>query len=76
MTDPTKASMPDDEEERPLTEDELLALDISENRRLKELGIDPDADPLDIYLELESRKEARDALKRDAKEKRKDDRQD
>jgi hypothetical protein len=35
-----------------LSEEELLALEISEDRRLNRLGIGPDGDPVDIMLEV------------------------
>jgi hypothetical protein len=43
----------------PLTEEELLELEISEDRHLRRLGIAPDQDPFTIFIQL---KKLRDAL--------------
>ena len=50
-------------EQRPWTwqDEENLLLEVSEDRRLWRLGIDPDADQLTIWLELKKRKDAIDA---------------
>jgi hypothetical protein len=45
---------------RPITEEELLELEISEDRHLRRLGIDPGQDPFTIFIQL---KKLRDALK-------------
>jgi hypothetical protein len=37
------------------SDEENLLLDISEDRRLVRLGIDPDANPLEILLQLRER---------------------
>jgi hypothetical protein len=44
-------------EDRPWTrnDEENLLLEISEDRRLARLGIDPDANPLEITLQLKER---------------------
>ena len=44
-------------EDRPWThsEEENLLLEISEDRRLIRLGIDPDGTPLEIWLQLKER---------------------
>lgn len=41
------------------SEEELLAMEISEDRRLREMGIDPDGDPVEIMLEVRRRAELR-----------------
>jgi hypothetical protein len=48
----------DDPETKPWThfDEENLLLEVSEDRRLRRLGIDPDEHPLLILLELRKRK--------------------
>jgi len=50
-------------EQKPWTsqDEENLLLEVSEDRRLRRLGIDPDADQWTIWLELKKRKDAIDA---------------
>ena len=43
----------------PITEDELLELEISEDRHLRRLGIDPGQDPFTILLQLKKLRDAR-----------------
>jgi hypothetical protein len=50
--------MTDDEfRNRPLSEEEITAFEVSEDRRLREMGIDPDGDPIEIMMEV--RRQAR-----------------
>ena len=37
------------------SEEEILAMEISEDRRLREMGIDPEGDPIDIMMEVRRR---------------------
>jgi hypothetical protein len=59
----------DDPETKPWThfDEENLLLEVSEDRRLRRLGIDPDEHPLLILLELRKRKEAIDAGAKNAR---------
>lgn len=41
-----------------LSEEELAALEVSEDKRLRESGIDPNADPIDIMMEVNRRAKA------------------
>jgi hypothetical protein len=52
-------SKPEASEGKPWTrlDEENLLLEISADRRLVRLGIDPDGDPLEIWLELKRRME-------------------
>jgi hypothetical protein len=34
------------------SDEEILAMEIFEDRRLREMGIDPDGDPIDIMMEV------------------------
>jgi hypothetical protein len=36
-------------------EEEILAMEISDDRRLREMGIDPDGDPIEIMMEVRRR---------------------
>ena len=38
-----------------LSDEEILAMEISEDRRLREVGIDPDGDPVEIMVEVRRR---------------------
>jgi hypothetical protein len=37
------------------SDEEILAMEISEDKRLREIGIDPDGDPIDIMMEIHRR---------------------
>ena len=57
--------MTDDEfKDRRLSEKEITAFEVSEDRRLREMGIDPDGDPIDIMMEVRRRALAREEEKR------------
>lgn len=53
-------------ENRPFDE-ETVALEISEDKRLNRLGIDPDGDPVDIMEALYQKHEALEKKKKDDK---------
>ncbi len=55
--------MPRRKSDRPGAE-EILGMEISEDKRLRESGIDPDGDPIEIMMEVRRRCEAWDALER------------
>ena len=46
------------------SDEEILAMEISEDRRLREMGIDPDGDPIDIMMEVRRRARERKAQER------------
>jgi hypothetical protein len=37
------------------SDEEILAMEISEDKRLREVGIDPDGDPVEIMVEVRRR---------------------
>jgi hypothetical protein len=43
---------------RPLSEEELAAMEVSEDKRLRESGIDPNGDPIAIMMEVRRRYKA------------------
>jgi hypothetical protein len=63
--------MPADEPSKPWTSvDEYdLQLEVSEDRRLRELGIDPDQNQLEIWMELRRRADKIDAERAERKKK-------
>jgi hypothetical protein len=46
--------------EKPLSREEISAFEESEDKRLREVGIDPDGDPIMIMMEVMARYEALD----------------
>lgn len=54
----------DDEE---INDEELTLMEVSEDRRLREIGIDPEQDPIDILIQLQARIDAREAKEKQAK---------
>jgi hypothetical protein len=46
------------DDDRELTEEELLLFEIAEHSRLRAIGINPDGDPVDIMVELDKRLQA------------------
>ncbi len=56
----TERNKPNEPEQKPWTsqDEENLLLEVSEDRRLRRLGVDPDGSPLDIYKELIKRQKA------------------
>ena len=57
MTDPNSPQPPKARPATPLDEEYLL-LEVSEERRLRRLGIDPDAPLIEIWTELKRRMKA------------------
>ena len=47
--------MPDKPKSQVLSDEELTTFEVSEDRRLREMGIDPDGDPIDIMVEVSRR---------------------
>ncbi len=42
-----------------ISDEEILAMEISEDKRLREVGIDPNGDPIDIMRQVRLRMEKR-----------------